>query len=327
MLICMDRVRDKSGNIIAYVFDDGSVVKAEKVKKELLKQGTGFIANLVLTSDNKILYKEVIGGKADKEKALKGIAQGVLEQEKLTLGDFKLLRDNIHKYLSFRLVELNTIEDSNIYTSLAIFGPYIMQVEYRWNVNSSNWSILIFDGNYKRDECVLFSILSIRPLSASTLKDKLDKLSESAKTKFDLHSGIYSMENLLLTNFNKLFRHKSRGILLDGVFRYRIKVEIARANVDFISLYICNYSPDTTGKDYKITLNILGKTVKLGTTVLKRYVAKEVLQQELIQIIRNTVMDEVYERIKKDEYSIRKLLDYASDNNKMIVDLLGYENF
>jgi len=58
MLKCVDRIRNKSGVITAYVIDDGTQMTPDALKAALQKNGNGFISNLTLASDGRILLKK-----------------------------------------------------------------------------------------------------------------------------------------------------------------------------------------------------------------------------------------------------------------------------
>lgn len=325
MLKCVDRIRDKSGKITHYILDSGSGAKtltADKVRLLLKKNGDGYISNLKLSSDNKILYSEA---EASAFGLLDKICNAVAAQQGLSMIDFKEMIFNISRYTKLPVKVLTEMDTDVVYSGVMAFGPFVMKADYRNNESALNWRLQVFNGNNKSLDCLFLDLSSNEMKVKLEIKDKLDRLTDKASNHFNVFSGVLVLEKLLLDNYKEKFRRRTTYTVLDGVLIIRLCVWIADVDREMIEIIISNRTAQTVGNNYMLSLSVLGKPVKLGTHRVRRFVESKLLQKDLITKIHEKIADELYYEVMEDEYKLRKLLMSVTSDNDLVIELLGYE--
>lgn len=141
MLTCVDRVKDKSGHIIEYVFNDGTRVKPEELKKQL-KVNPNLVSNLSLSADNRVLVKSVKSEKREikaPDDIVKEVYKLNCKQCKLSKDEFAQILRYIELYLGMKMQAIRVKDEEGIklqkqcpsaivrhYT----LGPYFVKVQY-----------------------------------------------------------------------------------------------------------------------------------------------------------------------------------------------------
>lgn len=140
MLVCVKRIKNSSGDIVEYVFDDGTHISADKLKEQI-KKNNDYVANLKLSVDGRIIKRSkkeqeflrpvkgqtsnvsTVAHKSDSVSQMLGL---VNKSYKLSKDEFKRLVDLLIKSTGLRSKVLNTKDREDGYVVLYQLGPYTL---------------------------------------------------------------------------------------------------------------------------------------------------------------------------------------------------------
>lgn len=124
---CVKREKNKSGIIVGYVFDNGTIMAPNAVR-DLLMKSPGSVSNLRLTSDGRILLKKEASKDIDKTTLLNNMHSISAKMYRVTKADLDLMLNYISQYTGLKLKKLrvNRNGEELIYQ----MGVYTVVVEY-----------------------------------------------------------------------------------------------------------------------------------------------------------------------------------------------------
>lgn len=346
MLTCTERKKNSSGDIISYVFDDGSVISAKKLKSMLTQNGD-LVSNLKLSVDGRVIarskkeqarLKAQLGTVSVNNTGLDKIVSLVNKKHELTRQEFYnlysliIIETGLKRKLSS---VLNNIADG--YDVFCQLGTFICYGSWRLiNVDGSkyaSWKIEIYDGNaspgfgkfrvsnlrYKKGVLIDYeNIYTEEQIQDGILKVKRDFL-----RSFDWFKAVDDLYFELRNCFDKSYdlkRELTLKFVTVGYAEYVITVR--RGDIGILTLNISNYDTLTqkASKEYRVEAYTLGRKLNLSNVSLNSYINRF---GKLVDELRVELIKTLLDTVTKDSSILQHVVNNVLKDQKLVWDILG----